>query len=727
MRLNELPADILREILRGSNSYLVIELWKCGNPQLQRTLANHGVEEVNLLDKKRFSASRWPRMLKHLQLRSLAIESSSPLGSDALIRKELLSLHHGLQSLTLRFEWAAEALFGMEGSLAAEAPPPAKRAKKAPRAATSHSLESHSVPMHSCFPLLAHLDLVDSNYYSNKLRREHWRLLPQSLASLVLGVSFIEELTGLPTSLTRLELPQISLDSSLASELPASLIELHAHIREESVLDDLLTAEKSGRMPNLDPFPFTSFAGLRDLDPVRKSGGWPKNTKTLHLSDVDAKTFVGLLPPSSLTKLSLSLLPSHRHFQPHLVALPATLTQLSTSAIDWKGVRSKPSCLPPSLTSLVLHKDPKFEIRHFPLLPRKLKELHVKSNNRPRNHLAGTEADEEETLDAMASACQLLWEADAESWTTLQQLSVDQPHRFCKDNLDAIASGHHFGLPLTLTSLDISAADYELPIAATLILTPYVTKASLPRYACIDASFLFQLLPPSITDLSIPDASNADPSTLITWVAVKELDLHHIGRNLVSFHLSYIDCDFTPALFSSLPRTLKEFSSTNPRRMDVALLLNLPRELKSLSLDCTFYLENWPAALPRHLVSASLRNAQMYGFHMDSLPRQLEHLTVSTFRGLLTEHLARLPSTILSIGGAFVEESDIEGEGAADAFYDPRFDTYAGWGYMLSLRHLFPPKRSMTFEELENIANQYEEERTTHAKHDIDPRSKLVD
>ena len=388
MLLNDLPADVLREIFRGANSHLALEVWKCGDLQLQRILANHGVEEMSLIDKKPFSIGRWPRILKHLQLRSLTIESTSPLGSDEMVRKELFSQNTSLQRLSLNFLGAAEAVLGLSRRLAAEAPPPAKRAKRS-RATAAHTLIDRYEPLSARFTCLEHLEIIDeTRLLSNAPQREHWSTLPPSLTSLVVGLHSITEFAGLPSNVTRIRFDDRigAMSSKLVPTLPSTVVQLDFLDHDgKKLLKNLLSAEKSGKGPVLNPFPLTCFNDPPQLALIRKHGRWPKNIKELSLPQdylLNPANATLRLPPE-LTDLSLwSWLHRGHHVdsdlrQTNLSWLPNTLTSFEAPSIDWNAIKRNPNWLPQTLTDFRLHNDTNFRILHFPLLPRKLKSLYV--------------------------------------------------------------------------------------------------------------------------------------------------------------------------------------------------------------------------------------------------------------------------------------------------------------------------------------------------------------
>lgn len=94
----------MAQILSGSNSFLVISLWKCGDKSFNQRLSN-SVREITLKDKKPYSTSRWPRCLSRFRkLTSLSIEVLPNFGlltgSIASLMQELETLS-ALETLTI--------------------------------------------------------------------------------------------------------------------------------------------------------------------------------------------------------------------------------------------------------------------------------------------------------------------------------------------------------------------------------------------------------------------------------------------------------------------------------------------------------------------------------------------------------------------------------------------------------------------------------------------------
>ena len=117
--LLQLPPDILAQILSSKHSFLVIQLWKCGDRTLDHLLSNRACIEVDLVDENSWSTSRWPKMLRHLrQLRKLRIiRGHGGLMPMIDLINEIKHLSPTLESLTIEAESAELSLFNFAGPI----------------------------------------------------------------------------------------------------------------------------------------------------------------------------------------------------------------------------------------------------------------------------------------------------------------------------------------------------------------------------------------------------------------------------------------------------------------------------------------------------------------------------------------------------------------------------------------------------------------------------------
>lgn len=100
--LNEFPPEVLALILRGEASFLVINLWKCGDKILNYNLTR-GIESISLKDNTEWSTSRWPRCLSAFRrLTSLSVQINGLLMYTPMaLLSEILKLPPTLEVLEI--------------------------------------------------------------------------------------------------------------------------------------------------------------------------------------------------------------------------------------------------------------------------------------------------------------------------------------------------------------------------------------------------------------------------------------------------------------------------------------------------------------------------------------------------------------------------------------------------------------------------------------------------
>ena len=189
MRLQHLPVALLRTILNGDDSWAAIELWKCGDSELNLRLANKGVTDIILRDIVPKSTSRWPRCLAHFKLERLSVDRSNlHLCEPETLSLELGKLHSGLRELSLAALGASRAFF-YEAPILKNLPSTASsQASNASKDAPQpHVLRNMSL----LWPQLERLSIGDDTKFSSS----------RSYLSLTIAELF----TALPPSLTWLE------------------------------------------------------------------------------------------------------------------------------------------------------------------------------------------------------------------------------------------------------------------------------------------------------------------------------------------------------------------------------------------------------------------------------------------------------------------------------------------------------------------------------------------
>lgn len=111
--ISDLPREILAYILELSDSsYLVIDLWKTGDPKLQHKLSTC-ITKLDIRDTNPLSTSRWPKLISSLsKLQSLYIDRrhSWIMDSAAHLSREMQLLPPSLTSISLFSEDASTVL-----------------------------------------------------------------------------------------------------------------------------------------------------------------------------------------------------------------------------------------------------------------------------------------------------------------------------------------------------------------------------------------------------------------------------------------------------------------------------------------------------------------------------------------------------------------------------------------------------------------------------------------
>ena len=100
--LSELTEEILSLIFAGNSSFLVIDIWKCGDVVMNYKLTRC-IYTITLKDRRLYSTSRWPKCLTAFtRLRSLSVTTITTLMSAPMVlMSEILKLPPTLESLEL--------------------------------------------------------------------------------------------------------------------------------------------------------------------------------------------------------------------------------------------------------------------------------------------------------------------------------------------------------------------------------------------------------------------------------------------------------------------------------------------------------------------------------------------------------------------------------------------------------------------------------------------------
>ena len=368
--ITSLSPDILGLILYGrSSSYLLINLWKCGDRKLNEMLSK-SVVYVHLSDYFKRSNSRWPKLLSELrQLRYLSIDRSSyPLKNTlSELSAEIQRLPPSLTTLKLQFANVHLALLNCDST---------------PDNSIKTQYErglSRLVDMNRLLPRLQTLKLFDKPK-SAPIEFADFAGLPDGLTSLSTRAIRIFDnntsLTPLPRSLTELKAKVTCYDNkktdfsvfplslTYIKRLKLPLAHLPAHIRVTEILpfDRQIVVR-----PSTTHLAFAYRADYNVHQPW--SSVLPPNLTVLELNH-----------NFELTEESLSLLPATLlcigKF-PMLDAKPvseepqnAKFVSLWPPRLETLAVRCRPDCtslLPKTLTELRAMLDPDWNHSTLPL------------------------------------------------------------------------------------------------------------------------------------------------------------------------------------------------------------------------------------------------------------------------------------------------------------------------------------------------------------------------
>ena len=485
MKLSDLPPELLRGILNGPQSCgAVITLWKAGDRILNAKLVNNGVTDVDLVDDRRDSSSRWPQCLKSFRLGRLSISCRNPSFCTPDILHELQQLSPALKVLQLYFP-GVEALLPVEDQYNDlshshdDQPPAPKRSQTAPN-------DAHHTAMWDIgqtWPSLEQLALgrnslrnVYGNQGESELGSRALMLLPRGLTYLSLPWSRIHPLPGmLPPGLKTLHVSPYSLGDDDLHHLPKSLTDIMLSVDDKGLA--LLNQERD-LLPNLKQFP------IIDLDFINMEVGeyfsesletlsWPPNMLELicYASDDDA-VFEEL--PSAMTSLTVISHDETPILRPSVIhCLPRGLTYLSIVQLEWTNIDV--STWPSTLIDFAILDGTIFNADHFCLLPRNLKTFSIQYCER----LEGAEAEIDlnplppHRFEALFSLGRESLSTDTH-WTSIKRLiqtKNSSVHGMTAETyISSIESGQLYGLPLTLTSL--SLPEEFQPLQKSLLLPP---------------------------------------------------------------------------------------------------------------------------------------------------------------------------------------------------------------------------------------------------------------
>ena len=641
MKLENFPLEVLTQIIHGDHSYLAIELWKCGSVVLNGKL-RRSITSIDLTHKSACTTTRYPRCLKEfINLRRLSIFSLyHGLCSAPTLSNELRQLPSTLTDLEFRVKDASPLFFGHvnvrneDDQLLGddELPPPSKRSKleETPNTENEPPFLRH---VSQLWPNLRRLTVGGGGPPLAAVNFIDFSMLPRTLEYLDLSMAYFAEnhlldnSEGIPSGLKTLMFSEGFLSTSDLHFLPPSLTNIGSSLSIEAMLT---LAENPTMLPNLETFPVWESERAEAMEEfnneilsnIRK---WPSNIKELVFM---SETHSTIFNPELKLPAQLEILDTwdQELTAPQLELIPRSVTSLDVGMVDWTKVTL--SMWPPCLKTLMLRQFSNGS-QYLHLLPRTLTKLTM--------DIAG---DAEVPVESYSSASGLeaLNGADKELWNTIKSTLRDSGFNGgdASAYISAVESGRLFGLPLTLTDLNISSRK-EHP-TLPLLLPPQLHKFtfSVPRW--FDALEYFHLLPPSLTEIGLTDHINSNPfqSCIAKWDS-EMIDPTTTwlfrSKNLTSLKLSCSPSIMAPVL-KYLPRTLLHlvFQDRGYSRFHEWVLAGQPAQ--------------WAQDLPSSLTSLTTRlNAP----DLATMPSTLLYLQARIAGPVTLDDVLRLPKHLLRV------------------------------------------------------------------------------
>lgn len=719
MQLNALPAEVLSILLARSNSFIAVDLWKCGDRLLNEKLAI-GVLELDLQEVRDVAVvRRLPGCIKHFRrLRSSIITFS---GIHALsringIRKAITEWTSDLLHLEMHFCNAQKLLLEGHPLLADGSHITLQNTDQLDEMSMEKAF-STSIDgvwsLRDVFPRLETLCLSGGLTGPKFMSDLHLWLLPRTLTRLSLQLptsnSLHRDLRGLPKTLTDLSLSDRSISADAIRSLPVG-IQLRK-VNATSLAEDartLLLREHEKWFPHLEVFalPETTYNDAAAMKVALEHGSWPLNLLTLLFIQTPASQVFEIPLPPRLTELSISR-PGHGDVPMvdgeflRAGTLPPTLKQLTVPEIDWSAVSAE--LWPPGLASIVSHWHSEL-FGAFHKLPRSLtaiKMLHLPAKSHlqqmPLNSLLRLNtAQYIEHLKKMGR--RMLKTLDNAAWTAIKAEYETSRSRHSIANLQAVEAGWHFGLPLSLRSFIAMHAssegepllDFSVPPRTELVSTPFNRVER-----------LLTTIPPSTKELVIlavrdwrvelagraeiekqkefwsrseyaptSASSGLSPShsAVGSHVQLSIIDeLHTLLPNLTTLRLS--GASFWVDLIPCLPRSLttlifRAVPSGKVQRLEAEALRDLPANLEVLALHGHQLVptDNWASFLPqKSLKDIELAGSDIYGPDMLNLPSAVTNLSVHDAIAVTVPHLRQLRIPKLKLSAVNLVAPVVEG------------------------------------------------------------------
>lgn len=633
MKLDEIPVELLAQILSQDLSGAAVHLWCCGSRLLQYKLSRGAV--IDLFICLSPYAPAWPTCLPNFtKLRSLNVNGAALLESSTeKLRLAIESLPPGIKSLKVHQEGTIPALFDLPQN---DAPPSRQSPSKKPSSASSNTTSpstSHSSAHSPWFKVLTELESLEINDFSSPATPRIFPLLPPSLTSLVFSDSVsarFPDLAELPSHLMRFILPVHSLSNRNLITMPPHLTDIGLNVGYYA-LHTLFS--KPNLLPNLISFPTNDGSALPEVcfEKVRHNHGgiWPHN---IHSLNVLIMSKIETLP-KNLISLTIENCAGFIDSLWLRTVLPRSVSKLSLSSkpITWDEVSV--SDWPTNLTDLQLPRnDRRLDPSRYSALPRSLKKLNFTLSGPFHEELVFSDEDFENCLNlgriALKNPEELRCWYKAKEWMLLIAKKADERYRAALDEYcSVIENGSLLGLPLSLTHLE---GDFVLPSS----IPPYLSRLTVEAPLQMCRNRFWSFIPPSLTALAL---KNCNATTVEQWSVLtsnpEESSLYSSSIRTLSLVRSNISSEVAQSLITCLPHSLTTLILEVPQlELKTECLRALPSTLDVLTLLLASISPSvgWASSLPRKLNKLTIQSndAKLTGSDWENLPPLLEHLDV---------------------------------------------------------------------------------------------------
>ena len=468
-------------------------------------------------------------------------------------------------------------------------------------------------------------------------------LLPPSLTWLGLPCRNLHgSLEALPPNLQTLHIFTIFCD---LSPLPHSITDLKIYLTD-SALCELLHNPQI--LPNLKSFPTADHSfglpGFRSR--IRSGTPLPANMTTLEM----------FARPSSCDKLPAALtsftLENNGWAQVticynDIMVLPRGLTYLRIKDIDWKDVDT--SMWPSTLTTLIILELP-FSFNWFELLPRRLTSFSVINRDVFQDVILNP------NYAALCTTGQASLQLDLALWTSMKyemlQMGTSANIEAVNAYIKSVESGRFYGLPLTLTHLNIPRM--TLNDDSLLVLPPNLATLEIHELPGLNNPPLFGAFSP--TSAATHVTVHANHVLLSPGDVIPSMSSLYNFASLTWLTLAEHAAFSVSELFKYLPRTLLKLEFLDGEILDPwtthsEALKDLPQNLEYLTFWGDFSDDNvgqWSHFLPKTLKTLIMPQQSINGLSFKDLPPKLETLHC-TFYDVELSQILDLPRTLASL------------------------------------------------------------------------------